>query len=76
MAYFNDHRSMQREFSSCNSCEACFISTRANCEKTAWESLADNADTLRLLLPWNWGRRGNDSRRRSPSLPVLGENPQ
>jgi MoaA/NifB/PqqE/SkfB family radical SAM enzyme len=57
MAYFDDQRSMQQEFSSRNTCEACFISTRANCEKTLRESLADNVDTLRLMLPWHWGRR-------------------
>lgn len=57
MAYFNDHRTMQREFSRTNTCEACFISTRAHAEKTLRESLADNVDTLRQLLPWNWTRR-------------------
>jgi hypothetical protein len=57
MAYFNDHRTMQREFSRTNTCEACFISTRAHAEKTVQESLADNVDTLRLFLPWNWARR-------------------
>ena len=57
MAYFNDYRTMQREFSRSNTCEACFISTRANCEKTLKEILADNVDTLRQLLPWRWGRR-------------------
>jgi MoaA/NifB/PqqE/SkfB family radical SAM enzyme len=56
MAYFNDHRSMQREFSRQNTCEACFISTRANCEKTLGESLADNVDTLLQLLPWHRAR--------------------
>jgi MoaA/NifB/PqqE/SkfB family radical SAM enzyme len=75
MAYFDDHRTMQREFSSHNTCEACFISTRANCEKTTWESLADNMDTLRLMLPWHWGRRGTNGRRRSTPLPVLGQTP-
>jgi MoaA/NifB/PqqE/SkfB family radical SAM enzyme len=57
MAYFDDQRTMQREFSTGNTCDACFISTRANCEKTLRESLADNVDTLRLMLPWHWGRR-------------------
>ncbi|MGH2668983.1 MAG: radical SAM protein, partial [bacterium] len=47
MAYFNDYHTMQREFSRSNTCEACFISTRANCEKTLKEMLADNVDTLR-----------------------------
>jgi hypothetical protein len=71
MAYFNDHRTMQREFSSKNTCEACFISTRANAEKTFAESLADNADTLRLLLPWNWAsRRAPVGRRRALDAPT------
>ncbi len=53
MAYFADHRSMQREFSCKNTCEACYISTRANAEKTLAETLGDNVATLRGLLPWN-----------------------
>jgi MoaA/NifB/PqqE/SkfB family radical SAM enzyme len=53
MAYFDDHRSMQREFSCHNTCEACFISTRANTEKTLGETLTDNAAALRRLVPWN-----------------------
>jgi MoaA/NifB/PqqE/SkfB family radical SAM enzyme len=55
MAYFNDHRTMQREFSRRNTCEACFISTRANCEKTLGEMLADNVETLQRFVPL--GRR-------------------
>jgi MoaA/NifB/PqqE/SkfB family radical SAM enzyme len=72
MAYFDDHRTMQKEFSRHNTCEACFISTRANCEKTLPESLADNVDTLRLMLPWNWkGRRSTtESRRALAAIPV------
>jgi MoaA/NifB/PqqE/SkfB family radical SAM enzyme len=57
MAYFNDIRTMQREFSRANTCEACFISTRANTEKTLKDALADNMDTLARLLPWRPGRR-------------------
>jgi MoaA/NifB/PqqE/SkfB family radical SAM enzyme len=72
MAYFDDHRTMQREFSSKNTCEACFISTRANAEKTLRESLADNVDTLRLMLPWNWGRRRpTAASRRALATPLL-----
>lgn len=51
MAYYDDHRTMQREFSSSNTCEACFISTRANCEKTLSETLIDNVAELRRMLP-------------------------
>jgi len=57
MAYFNDHRTMQREFSATNTCTACYISTRANCEKTLGESLADNVETMKQWLPWNALRR-------------------
>ena len=62
MAYFNDHRTMQREFSEQNTCEACFISTRAHAERTLLESLSDNGGTLRPLLPWNWRRRAAPTR--------------
>ena len=51
MAYYDDHRTMQREFSKSNTCEACFISTRANCEKTLSETLIDNMAELRGMLP-------------------------
>ena len=51
MAYFDDYRTMQREFSSCNTCTACYISTRANCEKTLGETLSDNVAQLRRMLP-------------------------
>ena len=57
MAYFNDYRTMQREFSRTNTCEACFISTRANTEKTLKDALADNVEALRQLLPWRTARR-------------------
>jgi MoaA/NifB/PqqE/SkfB family radical SAM enzyme len=57
MAYFDDHRAMQREFSDHNACEACFISTRANTEKRFGEFMADNAETLRQWLPWSRSAR-------------------
>lgn len=53
MAYFDDYRTMQREFSRTNTCGACYISTRANTEKTAREIFADNREILSRLLPWN-----------------------
>ncbi len=53
MAYYDDHRTMQREFSDHNTCEACYISTRANTEKGFTETLVDNAETLRQWLPWS-----------------------
>jgi MoaA/NifB/PqqE/SkfB family radical SAM enzyme len=53
MAYYDDHRTMQREFSEKNTCGACYISTRASTEKTKSEMLGDNVDHLKRLLPWN-----------------------
>lgn len=53
MAYFDDYRAMQREFSCKNTCGACYISTRANAEKTAGELLGDNLQILSRLMPWN-----------------------
>jgi MoaA/NifB/PqqE/SkfB family radical SAM enzyme len=50
MAHFNDLETMQREFSSRNTCGACYISTRANAEKTVREMLADNLPILRRLF--------------------------
>lgn len=57
MAYFNDHRSMQREFSCTNTCEGCYISTRANTEKGMKEMVGDNLDMLAQLLPWKRAHR-------------------
>lgn len=61
MAYYNDQATMRREFSSCNTCTACYISTRANTEKTAKELIADNLAILGRLLP----RRLQPARHRS-----------
>lgn len=52
MAYFADHRTMQREFSCKNTCGACYISTRANAEKTPSELLGDNLAILGKLVGW------------------------
>jgi hypothetical protein len=54
MAYFTDHRTMQREFSCKNTCGACYISTRANAEKTPRELLEDNLAVLGRALRWDW----------------------
>jgi MoaA/NifB/PqqE/SkfB family radical SAM enzyme len=51
MAYFNNVRDMQREFSCKNTCGACYISTRANAEKTAGELLSDNLQILSRYVP-------------------------
>jgi len=63
MAYFDDHRAMQRGFSSRNTCGACYISTRANCEKTPGELLGDNLAILGKVLNWaGLARRFNGRR--------------
>lgn len=54
MAYFDDQPAMRQGFSAQNKCGMCYISTRANCEKTAGEFVADNLEILGNLLPWNW----------------------
>ena len=51
MAYFNDVRDMQREFSCKNTSGACYISTRANAEKTARELIFDNLPILSRYVP-------------------------
>jgi MoaA/NifB/PqqE/SkfB family radical SAM enzyme len=51
MAYFDTHTAMQQGFSDQNTCGACYVSTRANTEKTIKEFLADNVPMLRRLAP-------------------------
>ncbi len=41
-AKFDSQRTMLREFTRHNTCEQCYISTRASTEKTLWDFLADN----------------------------------
>lgn len=63
-AKYTDQRDMLREFTAENSCEMCFISTRANTEKTLGELVVDNWDMLKQrFLPWA----------RPPQLPELEE---
>jgi len=52
MAYFDDQQEMYEEFTKQNSCTKCYISTRANTEKTFREFLADNSHILKKALPW------------------------
>ncbi len=52
MAYFDDHRTMQREFSVHNACGSCYISTRASAEKSKGEMIMDHKEYLLRLLPW------------------------
>ena len=53
MAYFDDQQEMVRRFTNQNTCEACYISTRANTEKTLVEFVQDNQQIFgRMLTPW------------------------
>jgi len=45
-AKYNDQRDMLREFTANNTCEMCYISTRANTEKTLGDFLSDNWEML------------------------------
>jgi MoaA/NifB/PqqE/SkfB family radical SAM enzyme len=50
MAYFDDYRDMQREFSCKNTCGACYISTRANAEKSSSGLVLDHVSYIRSLI--------------------------
>ncbi len=53
MAYYTDQRDMLESFTRNNTCDQCYISTRANTEKTLKDYLIDNWDLLsRQILPW------------------------
>jgi MoaA/NifB/PqqE/SkfB family radical SAM enzyme len=52
MAYFDKQQDMLENFTKQNTCTACYISTRANTEKTFKEFLQDNSHILQKALPW------------------------
>lgn len=53
MAYFDSQEDMLESFTKQNSCTKCYISTRANAEKSYFRLALDNPATLkRLLTPW------------------------
>ncbi len=53
MAYFDKQEDMFENFTKQNTCDACYISTRANTEKTFREFVEDNTDAFRrMLMPW------------------------
>ncbi len=53
MAYFDKQEDMFENFTKQNTCDACYISTRANTEKTFREFVEDNTDAFRrMLTPW------------------------
>jgi MoaA/NifB/PqqE/SkfB family radical SAM enzyme len=63
MAYYDNHRAMQHGFSRTNKCGACYISTRANCEKRPREFIGDNLAVLGQIV----GLKGNNRRRETPT---------
>ncbi len=53
MAYFDRQEDMLEKFTKQNTCQQCYISTRANTEKSVKEFVQDNTDALfRMLTPW------------------------
>ncbi len=53
MAYFDTQKDMLEQFTKQNTCDQCYISTRANSEKTLAELFQDNKEMLpRILTPW------------------------
>jgi MoaA/NifB/PqqE/SkfB family radical SAM enzyme len=52
MAYYETQRDMLQEFTPHNTCEMCYISTRANAEKTLKDFVVDNWELLLARLPW------------------------
>ncbi|WP_425153917.1 radical SAM protein [Candidatus Palauibacter sp.] len=53
MAYFDRQEDMLEKFTKQNTCEQCYISTRANTEKSFREFVQDNSDAfLKILTPW------------------------
>ena len=52
MAYFDTQEEMYEQFTKQNSCTQCYISTRANTEKTFTEFVKDNTHILKRALPW------------------------
>jgi MoaA/NifB/PqqE/SkfB family radical SAM enzyme len=52
MAYFDKQEDMLEGFTKQNTCTQCYISTRANTEKTFKEFLQDNSHILQKALPW------------------------
>lgn len=45
---YKDREELVEKFSSTNKCDACFISTRGNTEKTIWQLLTDNLAAMRI----------------------------
>jgi MoaA/NifB/PqqE/SkfB family radical SAM enzyme len=53
MAYFDRQEDMLESFTKQNSCTKCYISTRANAEKSYFRLALDNPAALRrLIMPW------------------------
>jgi MoaA/NifB/PqqE/SkfB family radical SAM enzyme len=53
LAYFDTQEELYEKFTKQNTCEECFIATRANTEKTLWEFVQDHGSILRdMFMPW------------------------
>jgi len=53
MAYFDKQEDMLEQFTCQNTCDQCYISTRANTEKSVKEFFQDNTESFRkILTPW------------------------
>ncbi len=53
MAYFDKQEDMFKDFTKQNTCDACYISTRANTEKSFKEFVEDNTESFRrMFMPW------------------------
>jgi len=52
MAYFDTQEEMYEQFTKQNTCEQCYIATRANTEKTAMDFFRDNTQILKRIVPF------------------------
>lgn len=53
MAYYDTQQDMLKEFTSCNTCTECYISTRAAAEKNTVDMIKGNLQDFKKILPWN-----------------------
>lgn len=52
MAYHDTQKDMLENFTPNNTCEECYISTRAAAEKSVKELISGNLEDLKKILPW------------------------
>jgi MoaA/NifB/PqqE/SkfB family radical SAM enzyme len=53
MAYYDTQKEMLKEFTPNNTCEECYISTRAGAEKSPRQIIANNLKDFKKILPWS-----------------------